>query len=349
MRKEADQVPTSVDAGAATAATTTQWDTVLFWVICSTFVGLVSMASKHLLNVIRGVKYDESLLPVWVIQPSQQQPFLAQLQQDRGTRQLFASGPPGLQQNPSVFAAGPAQLDPTPRPFASQVEWSPLGYLPPQSFPTGMDTATRAPGFSQAELERLASDERWIALPASYKRAAGVYHLIRSAGHGTVRRWFAATWGDASESQQRRDLYHSATLCDMRIDEYLTTHGVAGLMWALTHDDMLEGLFRQLSAAREFQLTGDAAAASRILAFRNANGSVLPSWLQCEARRWSEQVHEQGRRLFGQRWSAGRRLPQPKENSKARASGMKTETQQMVRYADKVAFGGSFRANSGPG
>ncbi|CAE8676807.1 unnamed protein product [Polarella glacialis] len=96
MRKEAVQVPASVGAGAATAATAAQWDTVLFWVMCSTFVGLVWL-NKHLLSVIRGVKHDESLLPVRVIQPPQQQPFLAQLHQDRDTRKLFASGPPELQ------------------------------------------------------------------------------------------------------------------------------------------------------------------------------------------------------------------------------------------------------------
>ncbi|CAE8743797.1 unnamed protein product [Polarella glacialis] len=129
-------------------------------------------------------------------------------------------------------------------------------------------------------LEKLASNERWIALPASYKRAAGeIYHLMRSAGHATVRGWFA----------------------------------VPGLRWALTHDDMLEGLFRQLSAAREFQLTGDAAAASRILAFRSANESALPSWLQTEARRWSDQVRKQGLRGTA-----------PKENARAKPFEMKT-------------------------
>ncbi|CAE8610169.1 unnamed protein product [Polarella glacialis] len=217
-------------------------------------------------------------------------------------------------------------MDPTSRNSARQTEWPPLGYLPPQSFFTAMEAATgRSPGFSQVELEKLASNERWIALPASYKRAAGeICQLMRSAGHATVRGWFTSTWGNVPESQQRRDLYHSATLCDMRIDEYLTAHGTTGLRWALTHDDMLEGLFRQLSAAREFQITGDAAATSRILAFRSANESVLPSWLQTETRRWSNQVHKQELRVCGPKCSAGHGIPHPKENTRARPFGMKT-------------------------
>ncbi|CAE8614727.1 unnamed protein product [Polarella glacialis] len=109
----------------------------------------------------------------------------------------------------------------------------------------------------------------------------------------------------------------------MRINEYLTAHGTTGLGWALTHDDMLEGLFRQLSAAREFQLTGDAAAASRTLAFRSANESVLPSWLQTETRRWSNQVHRQGIRVCGPKCSTGQRTTCPKRNTRTRLFGMK--------------------------
>ncbi|CAE8602022.1 unnamed protein product [Polarella glacialis] len=325
MGMEAAPLRTSVDSGAAAAATKAQWDPVLFWVMCSTFVGLL-LLSKHLLDFIRKVRHDEPLLPVWVIQPPQQQPFLAQPQQDRGTRKVFVAESPELQQNSHGFAASPAQLGPASRNLDGQGKWPPVGYPPPQSFLTAMEAATgRSPGFSQAELERLASNERWIALPASYKRAASeIYHLMRSAGHATVRGWFTSTWGDVPESQQRRDLYHSATLCDMRIDEYLTTHGTAGLRWALTRDDMLEGLFRQLSAAREFQLAGDAAAASRILAFRSANESVLPSWIQAEARRWSDQAHKQGLRVCGQKCSAGHRVPHSKGNAKAKPPGMKT-------------------------
>ncbi|CAE8724591.1 unnamed protein product [Polarella glacialis] len=159
MGMEASPLLTSVGTGAAAAATKAQWDTVLFWVMRSTFVGLL-LRSKHLLDFIGKVKHDEPLLPVWVIQPpQQQQPFLAQHQQDRGIRKLLVAESPELQQNASGFAVGPAQLDPTSRNFASQTEWPPVGYFPPQSSPTAMGAAAgRSPGFSQAELEKLASN-----------------------------------------------------------------------------------------------------------------------------------------------------------------------------------------------
>ncbi|CAE8594468.1 unnamed protein product [Polarella glacialis] len=313
---------TSVGPGAAAAATGTQWNTVLFRVRCLTFVGLVVL-SKHLLDFVRQVKHDEPLLPVWVVQ--QRQPFLAQHPRDRATRKLSVAEPPKLRQNSFDFAAGIAELDLTSRSPADQSGWTPAGYLPPHSFPTATEASTgRTAGFFQAELEKLASNERWIALPASYKRAASeIYQLIRSAGHATVRGWFARAWWNVPESQQRRDLYHSATLCDMRINEYLTARGTTGLGWALTRDDMLEGLFRQLSAAREFQLTGDAAAASRILAFRSANESVLPSWLQTETRRWSNQVRKHEIRVCGLKCSTGHGTTYPKRNTRTRPFGMK--------------------------
>ncbi|CAE8631456.1 unnamed protein product [Polarella glacialis] len=314
---------TSVGPGAATATTEAQWNTVLSWVMCLTFVGLLVLG-KHLLDFIRQVKHDEPLLPVWVIQ--QRQPFLAQHPQDSASRKLSVAEPPKLQQNHFDYAAGIAQLDPTPRSPDGQTGWTPGGYLPPQSSSTATEAPTgRTAGFSPAELEKLASNERWIALPASYKRAAGeIYQLIRSAGHATVRGCFTSAWWNVPESQQRKDLYHSATLCDMRIDEYLTAHGTTGLGWALTHDDMLEGLFRQLSAAREFQLTGDASAASRILAFRSANESVLPSWLQTETRRWANQVRKQELRVCGPKCPTGHGTTYPKGNRRARPFGSKT-------------------------
>ncbi|CAE8621317.1 unnamed protein product [Polarella glacialis] len=307
----------------AAAATKSQWNTVLFWVMCLTFVGLVVLC-KHLLVFIRQVKLNVPLLPVWVDQ--QQQPFLAQHPRDGATRKLPVAEPARLQQNAFDPAAKIAQLDFTSRCHADQTGWTPGDCFPPQPLSSATDAATgRTAGFSQAELEKLASNERWIALPASYRRAAGeIYRLIRSAGHSTVRGWFTSVWCEVPESQQRGNLYHSATLCDMRIDEFLTAHGTTGLGWGLTHDDMLEGLFRQLSSAREFQLTGDAAAASRILAFSSANESVLPSWLQNETHRWSNQVHKQGLRVCGPKCSTGHGTTDPKGNTRTRPFRTKT-------------------------
>ncbi|CAE8628990.1 unnamed protein product [Polarella glacialis] len=129
----------------------------------------------------------------------------------RATRKLSVAEPPKLQQDSFDFAAGTAQLDPTFCSPADQPGWTPGGFLPTSSS-AATDAATgRTAGFSQAELEKLASNERRIALPASYKRAAGeIYRLIRSAGRATVRGWFTSAWCDFPESQHRRDLYHSA-------------------------------------------------------------------------------------------------------------------------------------------
>mmetsp|Transcript_36463 Transcript_36463/g.65967 ORF Transcript_36463/g.65967 Transcript_36463/m.65967 type:complete len:99 (-) Transcript_36463:23-319(-) len=66
MGMEAAPLLTSVGAGAAAAATKAQWNTVLFWVMCLTFVELL-LLGKHLLDLIRKVKHDEPLLPFWVI------------------------------------------------------------------------------------------------------------------------------------------------------------------------------------------------------------------------------------------------------------------------------------------
>ncbi|CAE8705687.1 unnamed protein product [Polarella glacialis] len=146
---------------------------------------------------------------------------------------------------------------------------------------------------------------------------------MRSARHATVRGWLTSAWWNVPDSQHRRNLYHSAMLCDMRLDEYVTAHGAPGLGWALTHDAMLEGLFRQLSAAREFQLTGDAAAASKILAFRGANESALPSWLQTETRRCSNQIRMKELRVCGPKLPAGHGIPYFTGNTRARPFGMK--------------------------
>ncbi|CAE8606484.1 unnamed protein product [Polarella glacialis] len=270
-------VATALGSGVASAAIDAQWNTVFFWSVCLTFVGLLVLG-KQLGDYVRGVKPDEPLLPSWLIQ--QQHQLFAQLPQDSSPPPLpppyeppFESGyeeegadSPTLQQNLFAFASGTAPLGPVSNTFAGQTGWSPGGLQappqqpvswqsqpmwvqpgagvqpgPPGSQPSGVApfpggtpfspppsgalaaaaAAGASPGFSQEELEKLASNERWTALPSSYKRAAGeIYQLMRSAGHATVREWFASAWGSAPKTQQRRDLYHSATLCDMRIDEY---------------------------------------------------------------------------------------------------------------------------------
>eukprot|EP00974_Lingulodinium_polyedra_P051962 4998169-Lingulodinium_polyedra.AAC.1 len=87
-------------------------------------------------------------------------------------------------------------------------------------------------------------------------------------------------------------MWHSAVSADVRIEE-LRQQGAQALAWGLQHDDMLEGLLRQLAAAREFKLTGDSQAAARVGGFRVPGDSVVPKWLQGEARARSQALYKQ--------------------------------------------------------
>ncbi|CAE8615561.1 unnamed protein product [Polarella glacialis] len=55
-------VATALGSGVASAAIDAQWNTVLFWSVCLTFVGLLVLG-KQLSDYVRGVKPDEPLLP----------------------------------------------------------------------------------------------------------------------------------------------------------------------------------------------------------------------------------------------------------------------------------------------
>eukprot|EP00974_Lingulodinium_polyedra_P045255 4340369-Lingulodinium_polyedra.AAC.1 len=72
---------------------------------------------------------------------------------------------------------------------------------------------------------------------------------MRQGGAANVREWFTHAWAGQPESQQRQDLWHSAVSADMRLEEF-RQQGAQALAWGLQHDDMLEGLLRQLAAAR---------------------------------------------------------------------------------------------------
>ncbi|CAE8692694.1 unnamed protein product, partial [Polarella glacialis] len=208
----------------------------------------------------------------------------------------------GWPQGPTSFHSQPMWVQP-PGGTVPQTMSQMLSSQPAQGFPPLPPSGSRgqapvAPGgtngFTEDELHKLATNEKWTGLPSSFKRAAGeIYQLMRSSGFGSVREWFQSSWLGAPDTQQKRDLFHTATLCDMRIAEYTQSQGANGLAWALSHDDMLEGMLRQLSAAKEYHLTGDSAQASRIIAFRTGNDSVLPSWLQSETREFSNAVHKQ--------------------------------------------------------
>jgi hypothetical protein len=234
----------------------------------------------------------------------------------------------GWPQGPTSFHSQPMWVQPpggtVPQTMSQMLSSQPAQCFPPLPPSGSRGQAPVAPGgtngFTEDELHKLATNEKWTGLPSSFKRAAGeIYQLMRSSGFGSVREWFQSSWLGAPDTQQKRDLFHTATLCDMRIAEYTQSQGANGLAWALSHDDMLEGMLRQLSAAKEYHLTGDSAQASRIIAFRTGNDSVLPSWLQSETREFPNAVHKQELRA---RPSATKRNadggPYPKAKAKAK-------------------------------
>ncbi|CAE8610290.1 unnamed protein product [Polarella glacialis] len=126
-------VATALGSGVASAAIDAQWNTVLFWSVCLTFVGLLVLG-KQLSDYVRGVKPDEPLLPSWLIQ---QQQLFAQLPQEssppplpppyeppfEGGYEEECEGPPELQQNLFAFASGTAPLGPVSNTFAGQTGW----------------------------------------------------------------------------------------------------------------------------------------------------------------------------------------------------------------------------------
>lgn len=97
-------------------------------------------------------------------------------------------------------------------------------------------------------------------------------------------------------TQQRMDLWHMATTLDLRIKEF-ADRGPQALDSCTT--TCLEGLLRQLAAAREYHLTHDAEAANRGLGFKAPGDSVAQGWLQEDARAHSQALYRQGLRNRG--------------------------------------------------
>ena len=118
---------------------------------------------------------------------------------------------------------------------------------------------------------------------------------MRSRGNANIREWFQNTWRNQEETQQVRDLWHTATMMDMRIQE-LTTHGPTGLQWGLMHDDILEGGLRQSAAAAEYKRTHDSALAHHMVGVRTPGDSVAPQWVLDEGRAYSSSMYRQNLR-----------------------------------------------------
>lgn len=173
----------------------------------------------------------------------------------------FAAGPGGLPPPArGAFAFGPgappvyphggppqggAGLGLPGHPYPGGVPAGPgFGLQPPA---TPADGASGA-GLTEADLAYLASAGRWGGLGNSLKRAAPEIYRSMRQGNANVREWFRNAWGTGAQTQQQKDLWHTATLCDFRVDELLQS-GTEGLVWGSQHDDMLEGMLRQLAAA----------------------------------------------------------------------------------------------------
>ena len=139
----------------------------------------------------------------------------------------------------------------------------------------------------------MAGAGRGTGLRSDMRRAApDIYWMIRQEGHANVREWWQSVWGQTPESQHRSSMWHSACAVDLRVEE-MAKDGPQALAANLESDDLVEGLLRQLASAREFALTHDSAAASRILGFRMPGESITPQWLLDDANQHSQSMHKQ--------------------------------------------------------
>lgn len=162
------------------------------------------------------------------------------------------------------FAAGHQPSGPYSHTFAQQMAGappmaSPPGqWQPPMPFapgPSGAQWGALLAGLSQEELQHMTTSDQWTGIGSSVRRAAPeIYWAIRQAGHANVREWWQAVWGSGPPTQQRMDLWHTATTLDLRVKVF-SDRGPQALAWGLLHDDLLEGLLRQLAAAKEYHLT----------------------------------------------------------------------------------------------
>ena len=91
----------------------------------------------------------------------------------------------------------------------------------------------------------------------------------------------------------------------MRVNEHTRTGGIPELLVGLQTDDMLEGVLRQLAAAKDYKLHGDSAAARAILCLKRPGDSVIPGWLQDEARGHSQALYKQNLRTRPGRGNKG--------------------------------------------
>ena len=191
--------------------------------------------------------------------------------------------------------------------------WSPppLPAAQQAGLPPGVAKAASPwPGVAQPSTDagraetHLASSERWGGLGEVRRAAVDIYKGMRQ-GHANAREWLLAAWGTAPRTQSFSDQWHAATLVDMRVQELVQTAGAASLSDAMLKDDQLEVLLRQLAAAREYRLSGDAEAANHVLGVQPSGASVVPTWLASEARAHSTAMYQQGIRTRGRATEKG--------------------------------------------
>ena len=161
------------------------------------------------------------------------------------------------------------------------VEWS---FLFAQS--TNVDTLAAKTSSSLAgivalskqDLTNIFSLDRWVGVGSGYKRGAlEICQMIHQSGTFNSREFWDRNWGRVeSPTQHMKHVWRTAiVVVDLRLKEYLDSHGPSVAALWLFNDDVLECLIRQLGAAVEFRIIGDAAVAIHIIPFHESGSSVF--------------------------------------------------------------------------
>jgi hypothetical protein len=152
------------------------------------------------------------------------------------------------------------------------------------------------------------------ALPPDLNRAAGeIYVTIRSSGASTMRDYVDRmfTSADARASQKFQELFAGATMVDFEVSR---AKSETDKLKILNTSDALEIYMRQLAAYVHMRRTGDAEAASHMLAVRapGADTDIAPGWLVQSSSVHSKLEYQSKERSGARGWKQSAASPKKK-------------------------------------